>query len=283
MSKKDYLSKLHNFLHKQIPDVIINILRKTGYDTSLAIESLNNEEIEGLEKYISESEKIKKLLVGTQYSDCVPFTFLPGHKILLLGLKKKTIEFEQFQFSLENKSVNVARSEGNENLDLSESDLSSSLPKPLLTKLIGKVKHFVDKKNIDFDDCLDEDVQSLDVGEIEVLHNKSGKLTYKTLLKCIVCTIRVPCYHDSYWNISNYEAHLKKFHTRIQGAQASNDNESHLKENTENSTADVIENSSSTSNISTIKSPAKENQKSVRKSVQQKLNDVLKFDHMTIN
>lgn len=52
MVKKDDSFKFQHYLHNQIPDLIYNLLRKTGYDTSIAIQTIDFDVIRQIEQYI---------------------------------------------------------------------------------------------------------------------------------------------------------------------------------------------------------------------------------------
>lgn len=89
---KDFLTEFQSFLKYIIPDIIINILKNTGYDSPIAIESIDFDLIHSVEEFIEEQRNkntaIAKLLKESIYSETKPFVFLPGHKALLVGLKK---------------------------------------------------------------------------------------------------------------------------------------------------------------------------------------------------
>lgn len=95
MVKKDYLHQFQVFLRNQIPEVIILILRKSGYDSALAIESLNDNEIIELETYVNGREDVIAALKNTVYEKVIPFKFLPGHKALFAALRKKLMNLKK--------------------------------------------------------------------------------------------------------------------------------------------------------------------------------------------
>lgn len=75
-----------------MPEVIINILEKSGYDSTIAIESMNVNQIEEMEGYVSRN---LQLLDNSIYTNTANFKFLPGHKTLLLTLPKYTEKFSK--------------------------------------------------------------------------------------------------------------------------------------------------------------------------------------------
>lgn len=148
--RKDFLSNLQCYLQNQIPEDIIIILRQTGYDTALALETLTFEEIGNLEKYIAEERKdIINLLKNTAYSNLNPFALLPGHKAVLLGLKKKIEQFQNFQSESEQGKHRSLRLVGDfeSGIDVPSEITIEDTHLPV-SKLNQKVAKYVSRKNI---------------------------------------------------------------------------------------------------------------------------------------
>lgn len=71
----DFLKKFEIYLGDRVPKTLIHILRTAGYDSSMALKSLNPETINEMEIYIS---NLEQNFDGSSYT---PFTrFLPGHR-----------------------------------------------------------------------------------------------------------------------------------------------------------------------------------------------------------
>lgn len=85
----DYLQKSF-----EIPKILIQILNLVGYDNPIAIELLNAENIVEIEKYVAIN--LKHALVDSVYSNMKQFSFLPGHKAILLSLPSYVDKFDQF-------------------------------------------------------------------------------------------------------------------------------------------------------------------------------------------
>lgn len=236
---KDFLSEFQTYLKNIIPDIILNILKNTGYDTPIAIESIDDNVIQLVEEYIEQQRNkntaIAKLLKNSIYSEIEPFAFLLGHKALLVGLKNKLAGFEEQQ-SLKKVTVSSSASDNfarnfeldfdsaKENLEENVASIAAQssaqlkgtqeLDQELLTRLKSeltkKVNNFASKKKIRSSFARDSIV--LDIGDIEKTKNTLGKTIYKCYLKCFVCAIRKPCTYTLHWQISNYECHLTKTH-----------------------------------------------------------------------
>lgn len=147
--RKDFLSKLQCYLQNQIPEDIIIILRQTGYDTTLALETLTFEEIGNLEEYITEERKdIINLLNNTAYLNLNPFALLPGHKAVLLGLKKKLEQFQNFQSESEQGKHRSQRLVDFESCIAVPSEITITGTHLPVSKLNQKVAKFVSGKNI---------------------------------------------------------------------------------------------------------------------------------------
>lgn len=56
-------------------------------------------------------------------------------------------------------------------------------------------------------------VIDLDIGKITKSANSRGKTIFKCAVKCLFCDTRLSCQYSTHWQISNYEAHLKKPHS----------------------------------------------------------------------
>lgn len=120
----------------------------------------------------------------------------------------------------------------------------------------------------------------LDVGAIEQISNNPGNIVYKCSLECVICDNRVK------WNISNYEAHLKKHHTKAASCQLSENCEQSSGGNSSgisseksfidnnNSVMNIAENSSTEDTIGTLVS--------LSATAQQKINEVLKIDSLKL-
>lgn len=150
--------------------------------------------------------------------------------------------------------------------------------------------------------------------QIFTFFNSRGKSAYKCLVKCIVCELRVPCQFNSYWQISNYEAHLKRAHSKdidisvdiVNAADTSNENSTQslriqastpndtdavytesLKDNT-NETGDksteklTKDRRNSTENTDIINNIPTNNRISISQTAQEKINNILEFDHLNL-
>lgn len=323
MVKKDYLSRFQSFLQDQIPDSICLILRKTGYDTAVALEALNSEELQNLEKYIEQRKDILEELRDTEYSTVHPFKFLPGHSVLLLGLKKKTQEFHS---SLVNNNCDL-RSKSSSNrgnrsrlpVTTTQSDLGAesyfggdsvedvehassldsgneenTIKSALISKLSEKLYKYIKRSDIDID-LRDKEAAdlNLNVGEIEKSKNSHGKVIYKCSLKCVICEVRTPCSYIQHWQISNYEAHLKKFHKKHEINEPSESNRENSIENhnniSEKSTVEFGDKAQSTMNGSensnasaSASSSVNNNRFSLTAAAQDKLNAILQIGGLNL-
>lgn len=275
--KADFLTKFQNFLNNQIPEVILSILRKTGYDTVLSIDSLTFEEIEKLEVYIrGRNDLVEWLKSTTEYKDQHPFAFLPGHRVLLVGLKKKTAAFELTLLHGSTRS-NPLQTESREQTEESDNDHTNDTVKckTILEKLNKKVENFLKRQNIDCDEDISNGhlpaalAAALDVSELEKTQNNSGKIVYKCIVKCVVCSVRTPCTFSGHWQISNYEAHLKR-HRRIETPNL-------------NVTESRSEITNHTSNPSVQNSETREATKRMSMNAQRQIDNILNINGLQIN
>lgn len=138
-----------------------------------------------------------------------PFSFLPGHRKLLLALPQKVHSFKnkRCKKNLFNTSKKDAQFEIVEEIELpNEQDLKQLKEYPL--KRLNKSECAV-RINAVF-------VASNFV-EIEtyICHSVVAKLkpAYKCLIKCTECETKIPCTHNGYWQIGNLEKHLRTKHS----------------------------------------------------------------------
>jgi hypothetical protein len=90
---------LREVLGVEIPEVVTNILKKSGFNCRTTLALINLETIDEVEEYVNENRGV---LVGSSYKNMVPFKFLPAHRILLRNmsnymdqLKNSASEIEQ--------------------------------------------------------------------------------------------------------------------------------------------------------------------------------------------
>lgn len=103
----DFWKKFQIFLDECIPSVIVNILIANGYDDSLSLIGMCMEEVAIIEKFTN--EKLGHLWNNSpQYSQVVSFSFLPGHKKLILALGKKAEEYQTYNKTLMKKTEKKA-------------------------------------------------------------------------------------------------------------------------------------------------------------------------------
>lgn len=82
------------FLGNNFPDYLAEILIASGYETALAVQLLNPNNIKDLEVYVHEN--LRHLLRNTTYvKNSAEFHFPPGHRSLLLNLPDQIQKFQQ--------------------------------------------------------------------------------------------------------------------------------------------------------------------------------------------
>lgn len=74
------------YLKENIPNDIELILERNGFDSKLALESLDENLIAEIEQQANDDRSI---LANTSYENVVTFKFKPGHRIYLLNLRKQ--------------------------------------------------------------------------------------------------------------------------------------------------------------------------------------------------
>lgn len=72
---------------------MVRILESSGYNNNIAVKNLDEENLIGIERFVSKN--LKHMLIKSVYSDMEMFQFLPGHKTLLLSLPSYVEKYEQ--------------------------------------------------------------------------------------------------------------------------------------------------------------------------------------------
>lgn len=76
------------YFKESIPHDIELILLRNGFDSKLALQSLNEDLIAEIEQ---QANKDRSILANTSYENVATFKFKPGHMIFLLNLSKQVI------------------------------------------------------------------------------------------------------------------------------------------------------------------------------------------------
>lgn len=84
----NFWDDFQNYIGENIPDIIVKILNAAGYETALSIAGINEQDIVTIEKFANENMK-NMLIESAIYSKSGVFSFLPGHKTLVIALGKR--------------------------------------------------------------------------------------------------------------------------------------------------------------------------------------------------
>lgn len=212
--------KFQHYLFKnKVPDFLVGILEKCGYDTAISIKLINEKAIEQLQQYIDKNFRDLAIFKKTPYENKFQekdyiFTFLPGHISLLLGLSNY---IDQFLLN----STRVDKNKRNQDIVVSieeavfeNNELSTNLSSELLTQdckdklkilLLTKVLKFTKKKSISSEDLTEENI----LDNFEVTSNRYKQKVYKCSFKCHSCSLCIPCIYNKSWLIGNLQRHLK--------------------------------------------------------------------------
>lgn len=192
---KDFFVIIQKKLDIVIPQCLVVILTKTGYDSELCIQSLNADTIDEIEKHIN---KKRSILNGVHLPDAYDttdeFKFLPGHKTFLM----------QFAQRLQKYSDKQSAKYTIQSVDPTEMNLGDAVLK-LEKKLIDKVIRFAKNKNIPINDS-NFDVNCLQNSTIEY---SNGIFRGKVVLTCPICKKKISVQLKKYWYTTNFDTHIK--------------------------------------------------------------------------
>lgn len=210
---KDFWNCFQIYLgNSKLPNFLVDILKKTGYDSPISIELLDGERINEIEIFIESNYGCAhSLLKETIYENKENFKFLPGHLTLLAGLKTYATKFIESGLKKQKSTFAAKFNRGRELSTISEeievlSPIELEILKSGLVKKIGKFcrKYNINAENISIDS----------VGDCEIIINTNGQSIIKTTFACPVCNTTVPCICNQYWQVSNLEKHIKTHQIR---------------------------------------------------------------------
>lgn len=181
-----------------MPPILIDILKKSGYDHSVAVKQLDAEKLNSIETFARDNLANILQKDSTYSNSFQTFRFLPGHRATLLALPALVDEY------ISSASTNIT-------------DLSSDESKEQLRKsLINKLEKFANSISLtDFTLSLDN------LESWQYCTTRNNNTTIKCMVKCYKCDIKVPCTFKNHWQVSNFQKHLKNKHKNTPN---SNDN-----------------------------------------------------------
>lgn len=140
------------------------------------------------------------------YKSQETFSFLPGHRKLLLSLSQKVEEFQSSKLKKNDQNQQQNTSEQIELLQESEVD---ALKEKLLAKL-NSIVETIGTGNVSTEDNVIGTVDAY-ISQSHRTNNKpSSRPSYKCALKCAECEKIIPCTWIGYWQVCNFDRHLKK-------------------------------------------------------------------------
>ena len=185
MARRKFWTEFEKYVGSKLPRDIPILLSECGYDSEFAILSLQEKDLETIEKEVNERKNILKSSSKYKniYNSNERFVLKPGHKSLILSLPKK---FEQFLEARKDKQRNNAEKRNETEL---KSELTEKLKKYMLSFSF----------NVNF-------TQS-DLSEFIFVQDKNW---YTCCVKCPFCMKLFRCKYSKYWITGNLESHLKK-------------------------------------------------------------------------
>lgn len=186
---------------------MVQLCVRAGYDNAIVFLEFGEDDIKLIEQHARENESqlIKKSKI---YCNIKPFAFLPGHRKVLTSLSSKIRSFKSkkkckknlFQVTIAEASKAIVE----ETVELlTENELSD-----IKIKLLAKLNTFARSIGLrpDFSDSsIATDIETY----IPTSLKRKKTASYRCLVKCILCNKRIPCTHNSHWQTSNFENHLK--------------------------------------------------------------------------
>lgn len=208
--QKDFWTSFQSYLsHNRIPEFIVQILKKPGYDTPFSVQLLDENKVKDIDESITKRlNSIKYIFENTEYesveSSSESFELLPGHKTLLLGLTAAVKKYVDETTVKQKQKISLPTIiEENETVEiLTEEERTAAIQ-----KLIQKVTKFSKKYRLSVENISENNI----ISELNVIINTSGSVVYKCSFSCVIdaCKVIVFCVFNKHWQISNLERHIK--------------------------------------------------------------------------
>lgn len=216
---KDFWAHFQVHLREnRLPEFIVQVLKKTGYDSPFSIQLLDEQKIKGIEETVNKRlNNIKSIFKGTEYEDIETFELLPGHTTLLLGLGvfvKQYLQETKVKKTKKISNLPTIIEEGDETVEIFTEEERNTIKKVL----IEKVNKFLKKFRISGDHVSENSI----IGSLDAIINNKGALIYKCSFCCGVnsCKVKIPCVFNKHWQISNLERHIKLTHVEARKPNA---------------------------------------------------------------
>lgn len=175
-SSSDNLSFLGKKLNEEVPIVIKKILFGCGFINKFLISQINKDTISSIECFVNDiPDYSDSILKGTTYENIKPFKLLPAHQLLILSLPKYV------QADKKNKQNKTSKSHHE-----------------LKQTLIQKLQHYTESSEIEFNWSIDSISNFREVNSI-----------FKCKVQCPACNRTISCQFKTYWQVSNFQLHLK--------------------------------------------------------------------------
>lgn len=198
---------------------------RAGYDNAISFSDFDDTDIKTIENCAW--EKASDLLeLSEVYSSSKPsFIFLPGHRKLLLSLPKAINSFTTkkrkknlFQVSTKEAAEPIVE----ESIELlTENELIDL--KSVLVEKLNKSARAIGLSLVFSENSIVSDIETYISNSLKTKKFPS----YRCLVKCCFCDKRIPCTHNSTWQISNLESHLKvhiKSNTQVEHNASAKEN-----------------------------------------------------------
>lgn len=170
-----------------VPEIVVNILRASGFDSKAALEIITRETIADIEEYVEEH---RELLRNSVYRDQIPFKLYPGHKAIILGMPKRIEQCVR----LNNAIAQTPPVKRRKMQTLNSAEIEKEIELLL-------------KKLQNYSDTLGLAVQ-FERSDISDFVQASDR--FRCRFKCRLCTTVISCFKLNYWMASNALAHLKR-------------------------------------------------------------------------
>lgn len=202
-----------------------------GYDNALSISKFTEADIPIIESF-AEANLQDVLKESKIYANIKPFSFLPGHRKLLIALPNKLFGFKNNKCKKNLFSTPKQDAQASEQIEFVEiltDDYQNTLKEKLLVKLNLRAKSFGIATLFTLEKIISEITPY-----VSQSRSALNKFTYKCSVKCVNCEVTKPCTLVGHWQISNIETHLKKHSTQIENIDNDKEKNIHQSAHTKN-------------------------------------------------
>lgn len=195
-------NKIERFGGEKFPDCVKILLTKTGYDRMNSLSKIDAERILEIEAHLDTNrEWVNELKCcnSDSYKQLAVFKFLPGHKILILGIPEQIERMKEAQ-------EKHGDADNAKKIVTTKSPKTQQTDEEIIQSMVSNLLKFAKKINFPLQDGM---LSANNVNDFE-RGNHLNNFLYKCRFSCPFCEKVFPLRYQTFWMTSNLTKHLKE-------------------------------------------------------------------------